>query len=57
MAELYEAALESLCTAPVEGKRVRPKLIASTATVRRPFANRDLPAARFRRCARFAPAF
>jgi hypothetical protein len=35
MTGLYETALETLCTAPVEGKAIRPKLIASTATVRR----------------------
>jgi hypothetical protein len=35
MAGLYETALETLCKAVVEGKTIRPKLIASTATVRR----------------------
>lgn len=32
---LYETAVDELCTWEVEGKRVRPKVIASTATVRR----------------------
>ena len=35
MAGLYETALETLCTRIVEGKKIRPKLVASTATVRR----------------------
>jgi hypothetical protein len=35
MAGLYETALETLSTAAVEGNRIRPKLVASTATVRR----------------------
>ncbi len=35
MAGLYETALETLCTAQGDGKPIRPKLIASTATVRR----------------------
>jgi Helicase conserved C-terminal domain len=32
---LYETAVDELCTWEVSGKRVRPKVIASTATVRR----------------------
>ena len=32
---LYETAVDELCTWEVNGKRVRPKVIASTATVRR----------------------
>lgn len=32
---LYETAVDELCTWEVDGKRVRPKIIASTATVRR----------------------
>ena len=32
---LYETAVDELCTWEVAGKRVRPKVIASTATVRR----------------------
>jgi hypothetical protein len=32
---LYETAVDELCTWEVGGKRVRPKIIASTATVRR----------------------
>jgi hypothetical protein len=35
MAGLYEAAIDGLCTCDVGGCRVRPKVIASTATVRR----------------------
>ena len=35
MAGLYETALEMLCIRSVEGKTIRPKLVASTATVRR----------------------
>ena len=35
MAGLYEAAVEALCTREVEGRTVRPKIVASTATVRR----------------------
>ena len=32
---LYETAVDDLCSWDVDGKRVRPKVIASTATVRR----------------------
>ena len=35
MVGLYESALDELCTVDVEGRRIRPKIIASTATVRR----------------------
>ena len=35
MVGLYETALDSLATAEVDGKEVRPKIIASRATVRR----------------------
>ena len=35
MAGLYETALEALATREVNGKQVRPKLVASTATARR----------------------
>lgn len=35
MVGLYETALDSLATVTVDGKRIRPKIIASTATVRR----------------------
>jgi hypothetical protein len=35
MAGLYEAAIEALCVREVEGRAVRPKIVASTATVRR----------------------
>jgi len=35
MAGLYEAAIEALCLEKMEGKAIRPKIVASTATVRR----------------------
>ena len=35
MVGLYECALDELCTRVIDGKRIRPKIIASTATVRR----------------------
>ena len=35
MAGLYEAAVEALATRAANGRRVRPKIVASTATVRR----------------------
>jgi len=35
MAGLYEAAIDSLATREVDGHRIRPKILASTATVRR----------------------
>jgi len=35
MAGLYEAAIEALCVRETEGREVRPKIVASTATVRR----------------------
>jgi hypothetical protein len=35
MAGLYEAAIESLCIRQIDGRAVRPKIVASTATVRR----------------------
>jgi hypothetical protein len=35
MVGLYESALDELASVDVDGKRVRPKIIASTATVRR----------------------
>lgn len=35
MVGLYEAALDELCTRTIDGKQVRPKIVASTATVRR----------------------
>ena len=34
MAGLYETVIEALCTRTVEGRRTRPKIVASTATVR-----------------------
>ena len=35
MVGLYETAVEALCARTVDGKDVRPKIVASTATVRR----------------------
>ncbi len=35
MAGLYEAAIEALCVREINGRMVRPKIVASTATVRR----------------------
>ncbi len=35
MAGLYETAIDALCSREVEGHTVRPKIVASTATVRR----------------------
>src|SRR5207248_2175731 len=35
MAGLYETAIEALCVREIDGKSVRPKIVASTATVRR----------------------
>jgi hypothetical protein len=35
MAGLYETAIDALCTREVDGHRIRPKIVASTATVRR----------------------
>lgn len=35
IAGLYETALDELCTREEDGKRIRPKIVASTATVRR----------------------
>jgi hypothetical protein len=35
MAGLYEAAIEALCVRTIDGRAVRPKIVASTATVRR----------------------
>lgn len=34
MAGLYESAIDALCTRQSEGRRIRPKVVASTATVR-----------------------
>lgn len=34
MAGLYESAIEALCSRKVDGRTVRPKIVASTATVR-----------------------
>ena len=35
MVALYETAVDEMCSWTVDGKRVRPKVIASTATIRR----------------------
>jgi hypothetical protein len=35
MAGLYEASIEALCVRDIDGRAVRPKIVASTATVRR----------------------
>jgi len=35
MAGLYESAIEALCLRKIDGRAVRPKIVASTATVRR----------------------
>jgi hypothetical protein len=35
MTGLYEAAIEALCVREIDGREVRPKIVASTATVRR----------------------
>jgi hypothetical protein len=35
MAGLYEAAIETLCVREINGRAIRPKIVASTATVRR----------------------
>ncbi len=35
MAGLYETAIDALCVREVDGRAVRPKIVASTATVRR----------------------
>lgn len=35
MAGLYEAAIEALCIRQIDGRVVKPKIVASTATVRR----------------------
>ena len=35
MVGLYEAAIEALCVREIDGRSVRPKIVASTATVRR----------------------
>lgn len=35
MVGLYEAAIDELCSWEVDGKKVRPKVVASTATIRR----------------------
>jgi hypothetical protein len=53
MVGLYEAALDRLCWRNAEGKRVRPKIIVSTATVRK--AERQVRALFDRRDTRIFP--
>ncbi len=50
---LYETAVDELCTWEVNGKRVRPKVVASTATIRR--AKEQVHALFARRLAVFPP--
>ncbi|BCL39175.1 DISARM system helicase DrmA [Nostoc sp. MS1] len=35
MVGLYETAIDALCSQEIDGKKIRPKIVASTATVRR----------------------
>jgi hypothetical protein len=35
MAGLYETAIEALCVRELDGRKIRPKIVASTATLRR----------------------
>jgi len=53
MVGLYESALDELCARTVNGKRVRPKIVASTATVRR--AEKQIRALFDRRCVDIFP--
>lgn len=50
---LYETAVDELCTWEVDGKRVRPKVVASTATIRR--AEEQVHALFLRKVAVFPP--
>lgn len=50
---LYETAVDELCTWDVDGKRVRPKVVASTATIRR--AEEQVHALFLRKVAVFPP--
>ena len=50
---LYETAIDRLCSWDVEGTRVRPKVVASTATIRR--ARRQVHALFWRNLAVFPP--
>jgi hypothetical protein len=45
MVGLYEAALDELCARQINGKKVRPKIVASTATVRRADRHQNLTGA------------
>jgi len=51
---LYETAVDSLCSWEVEGKTVRPKVIAATATIRR--AERQMKALFLRQVNIFPPS-
>lgn len=53
IAGIYETTIDALCTRTVDGHTVRPKIIASTATVRR--ANRQIRALFGRRDSRIFP--
>ncbi len=53
IAGLYETAIDALATQEVEGKTIRPKIVASTATVRR--ADRQIRALFDRRQVRVFP--
>ena len=53
VAGLYEAAIDALATREVDGHRIRPKIIASTATVRR--AEPQIRALFDRRCVSVFP--
>ena len=54
MVGLYESALDELCVIEKDGKPVRPKIVASTATVRR--AETQIRALFNRRCRGHFPA-
>ncbi|WP_376796423.1 DISARM system helicase DrmA [Thermogemmatispora sp.] len=51
---LYESLIDRLCTWEIDGRSVRPKVIAATATVRR--ASEQIHALFLRRAALFPPA-
>nr|BBH92343.1 helicase [Thermogemmatispora argillosa] len=51
---LYESLIDRLCTWEIAGQRIRPKVVAATATVRR--ANEQIHALFLRRACVFPPA-
>lgn len=53
MVGLFETAIDALCTRDIEGKPVRPKIVAATATVRR--ARRQIQALYGRRSTNIFP--